>query len=206
MGSEDLNSHIQYNVMVTQSHKNKWSGCEDIRKTILRKLPIFLQGLDERLKDPSIHRQWKHKSRFLVRDCKDLKVEKRLDPRCRIYQQPEIKSEQQLEIKSECPVSAEMTTNDTSATLWLKKVDPVNMHEQVDSYFLIPYILDVFFFSVAAALCRQLLKAYKKHDVLNLMIILETEESVLKRRGYNGNCSSPICGYPFLICGSGPKW
>jgi len=51
------------------------------------------------------------------------------------------------------------------------------------------YHSDLSFFSVAVALCRLLFKTHKKHDVLSLMTILETDKEVLRRRGYDGNRS-----------------
>jgi hypothetical protein len=54
----------------------------------------------------------------------------------------------------------------------------------------------VLFVSVAVALCRLLFKNYKKHDVLNLMAILEADKEILRRLGYDGICSRLSRAYP----------
>jgi len=120
MGSDNLSNHVKYNVI--PMGYNAWPDREDIRGMILEKLPIFLHGLKHRLTNPSIHFYWEDKSRFLVRDCEDLKVEKRFE--FRYWMSP-----QQPGSKYDCPVSAEITTTNSRVTLWLKKADQADMYE-----------------------------------------------------------------------------
>jgi len=120
-GSEYLDSHIEVlDVKPRGSNGNTLPGCEKIRKMIFAKLPVFLRGLDRhRLKEPSIRLLW---SSFLVRGCKELEVEKRLNPRyCISPMHPEVYH-----------VSAEVTTDENALViLWLTHPDRVNMHEYV---------------------------------------------------------------------------
>ncbi|KAG1902642.1 uncharacterized protein F5891DRAFT_1022595 [Suillus fuscotomentosus] len=161
VGSGYLSAHIKYNVK-PDSEQHRWTRCEEVRKAILEKLPIFMHEFDEqRLKQGSVHRKWDDKSRFLVKGCKDLKVDKRLESNyC-------ISTERQRE-SNEFYVSAEITTEESGrVVLWLKKTDHLDMYD------------------VAVALCRLLFKTHKKHDVLSLMTILETDKEVLRKRGYD---------------------
>ncbi|KAG1871608.1 hypothetical protein F4604DRAFT_1768978 [Suillus subluteus] len=161
VGSGYLSAHIKYNVKPT-SEQPKWTRCEEVRRAILEKLPIFMHEFDEqRLKQGSVHRKWDDKTRFLVKGCKDLKVDKRLDSNYRIS------AERQRE-SNEFYVSAEITTEENGrVVLWLKKTEHLDMYD------------------VAVALCRLLFKTHKKHDVLSLMTILETDKEVLRKRGYD---------------------
>lgn len=163
VGSGYLSNHIQYNVKPSkESNKNNSSRCGETRKKIVENLPIFLHELDKkRLKNPSTHLYWDKESRFLVRGCKDLKVEKRLESS---FCKPLERGSENFE----CQVSAEITEEDSLVTLWLK-----DEQVAVDMY------------DVAVALCRLLFKTHKKHDVLSLMTILETDKEVLRRRGYD---------------------
>jgi hypothetical protein len=108
---------------VEPNKKHDWARCEDIRKAIVEKLPIFLHEFDtQRLKNPSLHLSWEQQSRFFVKGCKDLKVGKRLDPDCCI-------AHGCRDDNLEFPVSAEITTDAGSVTLWLKKAGNVDMYE-----------------------------------------------------------------------------
>lgn len=161
VGSGYLSAHIKYNVKPS-NEQPRWTRCEEVRTAILEKLPIFMHEFDEqRLKQGSVHRKWDDKSRFIVKGCGDLKVDKRLDSNYRIS--PEHQRE-----SYEFHVSAEITTEDSGrVVLWLKKADHLDMYD------------------VAVALCRLLFKTHKKHDVLSLMTILETDKEVLRKRGYD---------------------
>ncbi|KAG2144729.1 uncharacterized protein EDB93DRAFT_533364 [Suillus bovinus] len=145
VGSGYLSAHIKYNVKPT-SEQHKWPPCEEVRKAILEKLPIFMHEFDEqRLKQGAVHRKWDDKSRFVVKGCKDLTVDKRLE--------------------SNYCISDE--EDNGRVVLWLKKTEHLDMYD------------------VAVALCRLLFKTHKKHDVLSLMTILETDKEVLRKRGYD---------------------
>lgn len=123
VGSGYLSAHIKYNVK-PDSEQPRWTRCEEVRKAILEKLPIFMHEFDEqRLKQGSVHRKWDDKSRFLVKGCKDLKVDKRLESNyC-------ISTERQRE-SNEFYVSAEITTEESGrVVLWLKKTDHLDMYE-----------------------------------------------------------------------------
>lgn len=161
VGSGYLSAHIKYNVKPS-NEQPRWARCEEVRTAILEKLPIFMHEFDEqRLKQGSAHRKWDEKARFIVKGCGDLKVDKRLDSHYRIS--PEHQRE-----SYEFHVSAEITTEDSGrVVLWLKKTDNLDMYD------------------VAVALCRLLFKTHKKHDVLSLMTILETDKEVLRKRGYD---------------------
>lgn len=161
VGSGYLSAHIKYNVK-PDSEQTKWTRCEEVRKAILEKLPIFLHEFDEqRLKQASAHRKWDDKSRFVVKGCRDLKVDKRLDSNYRIVAECQRESHEFI-------VSAEITTEENGrVVLWLKKTESLDMYD------------------VAVALCRLLFKTHKKHDVLSLMTILETDKEVLRKRGYD---------------------
>ncbi|KAG2107834.1 hypothetical protein BD769DRAFT_1500263 [Suillus cothurnatus] len=161
VGSGYLSAHIKYNVK-PMNEQPKWTRCEEVRKAILEKLPIFMHEFDEqRLKQGSVHRKWDDKSRFLVKGCRDLKVDKKLESNYRIS------AERQRE-SNEFFVSAEITTEENGCVvLWLKKTEHLDMYD------------------VAVALCRLLFKTHKKHDVLSLMTILETDKEVLRKRGYD---------------------
>ncbi|KAG2129991.1 hypothetical protein BD769DRAFT_1453255, partial [Suillus cothurnatus] len=152
VGSGYLSAHIKYN----------WTRCEEVRKAILEKLPIFMHEFDEqRLKQGSVHRKWDDKSRMLVKGRRDLRVNKKLESNYRIS------AERQRE-SNEFFVSAEITTEENGCVvLWLKKTEHLDMYD------------------VAVALCRLLFKTHKKHDVLSLMTILETDKEVLRKRGYD---------------------
>ena len=129
MGSEYLGNHIKYNVIPKEPsmESNEITWPEDLRKEILRKLPIFLYGVDkQRLNNPSMHIYWEYKSRFVVRGCKDLKVEKRLD--FQYWMSP-----QQPGFKYVRPVSAESTTEANSPLINLWHTE-VNRADQVDMY------------------------------------------------------------------------
>jgi hypothetical protein len=70
-----------------------------------------------------MHLHWEDKTRFLVRGCQDLKVEKRLDSSYFI-------STERRGDNFEFLVSAEITTEANSpVTLWLKDADQVDMYE-----------------------------------------------------------------------------
>jgi len=123
VGSEYLSAHIKYDVK--PSGEQQKSFCEEVRKTILEKLPIFMHEFDEqRLKQGPIHLKWEDKPHFLVTGCKDLKVAKRLDSTYRIF--PDCGRE-----KNEFhDVSAEITQQENpSVVLWLKKAEHVDMYE-----------------------------------------------------------------------------
>ena len=126
MGSQYLGNYIKYNVMPgAESNDITWP--EDVRKEILAKLPIFLYGVDkQRLNKPSMHLYLEYRSRFLVRGCKGLQVEKRLD-----FQH--WMSPQQPRFKYVRLVSAEFTTeaNSPLINLWHTEVDHA---DQVDMY------------------------------------------------------------------------
>lgn len=125
MGSKYLSNHIKYNVIPSkETGRNNWPSCEKVQKAILEKLPIFLHDFDkQRLRDPSAHYGWEEESRFLVRGCRDLKVEKKLDSDYCI-------TPGRRNNNFECHVSAEITTEANSpVTLWLKKADQVDMYE-----------------------------------------------------------------------------
>jgi hypothetical protein len=109
---------------VKPRRESNWPPCDDVRNTILEKLPIFLHNFDkQRLKNPSMHLYFGYESRFLVRGCKYLKVEKRLDSNYCIS--PEHRRD-----NFESVVSAEITTEENSPiTLWLKRADQVDMYE-----------------------------------------------------------------------------
>ncbi|KAG1730664.1 uncharacterized protein EDB91DRAFT_1059251, partial [Suillus paluster] len=174
VGSAYLSNHIKYNVKPI-NEQAKWPRCEEVRRAILEKLPIFMHEFDaQRLKHGTMHLKWDHKSTFVVRGCKDLKVDKRLDSKYRVSVEPHRESNEYF-------VSAEITTEKNApVTLWLKKAELVDMYD------------------VAVALCRLLFKTHKKHDVLSLMTILETDKEILRKRGYDGNFSRPSC-YDYLI-------
>ncbi|KAG2141054.1 hypothetical protein DEU56DRAFT_797004 [Suillus clintonianus] len=161
VGSGYLSAHIKYNVKPV-SEQPKWPRCEEVRKAILEKLPIFMHEFDEqRLKKGAVHRKWNDTSLFLVKGCKELTVDKRLESGYRIS------AERQKE-STEFHVSAEITTEESGrVVLWLKKTENLDMYD------------------VAVALCRLLFKTHKKHDVLSLMTILETDKEVLRNRGYD---------------------
>jgi hypothetical protein len=103
--------------------KNDWDRCGEVRKAIVEKLPIFLHEFDEqRLKNPSLHLSWEQQSpRFLVKGCKDLNVEKRLNPNYCAVHKPH----------KDDRVSAEITTDADSSvvTLWLKEAKQDDMYE-----------------------------------------------------------------------------
>jgi hypothetical protein len=125
VGAEHLSNHIEYTVKLKEPNKkNDWTRCKEVRDAIMENLPIFLHGYDkQRLKNPSLHLDWQQQSRFFVRGCRDLNVEKRLDPHyCVTHERPE-------DI-FEFRVSAEITIDaDSSVTLWLKKVEHVDMYK-----------------------------------------------------------------------------
>ncbi|KAG1718293.1 hypothetical protein EDB19DRAFT_952071 [Suillus lakei] len=161
LGSGYLSAHITCDTKPISEQPN-WARCEEVRKAILEKLPIFMHEFDEqRLKQGAVHRKWDDKSRFLVKGCKDLKVDKRLNSNfC-------ISVERQRE-SHELYVSAETTTEENGRViLWLKQTEHLDMYD------------------IAVALCRLLFKTHKKHDVLSLMTILETDKEVLRKRGYD---------------------
>jgi hypothetical protein len=124
-GSGYLSNHITYNVKPSgEANNNDWPRCEEVRQAILEKLPIFLHQIDKRrLKNASMHHLLGDKSYFLVRDCRNLKVEKRLNSdRC-------ISRERQAN-PFEFDVSAEITTEENAhVILWLKKADRVDICE-----------------------------------------------------------------------------
>jgi hypothetical protein len=161
VGSGYLSAHIKYNVKPS-SEQPRWTRCEEVRTAILEKLPIFMHEFDaQRLKQGAAHRKWDEKSRFLVKGCKELKVDKRLESNYRISAEPQRES-------YEFYVSAEITTEESGrVVLWLKKTEQLDMYD------------------VAVALCRLLFKTHKKHDVLSLMTILDTDKEVLRKRGYD---------------------
>lgn len=106
-----------------EANKNDWPHCEEVRKDILEKLPIFLHEFDkQRLKNASMYLHWGDESRFRVRGCRDLKVEKRLDSS--YYISPELQAD-----NVEFNVSAEITDENSLVTLWLKKAEHVDMYE-----------------------------------------------------------------------------
>ncbi|KAG2138221.1 hypothetical protein BD769DRAFT_1434765, partial [Suillus cothurnatus] len=152
VGSGYLSAHIKYN----------WTRCEEVRKAILEKLPIFMHEFDEqRLKQGSVHQKWDDKSHMLVKGHRDLRVNKKLESNYRIS------AERQRE-SNEFFVSAEITTEENGCVvLWLKKMEHLDMYD------------------VAVALCCLLFKTHKKHNVLSLMTILETDKEVLRKRGYD---------------------
>lgn len=120
-----MSNRIKYNVKPSgELNKSNWTACDDVRKAILEKLPIFLHEVDkQRLKNTSTHLYLDDESRFLVRGCKDLKVEKRLDSSYCIS--PERRGD-----NSVFDVSAETTTEANSlVTLWLKRAEHVDMYE-----------------------------------------------------------------------------
>ena len=87
---------------------------------ILEKLPIFLHGLDERLKKHTMDLLQTDDSSFVVRGCEDLRVEMRLDY---LTSQDE---------KHDVYVSAEITEDDSRFTLWLAgPTGPVEKYEYV---------------------------------------------------------------------------
>jgi hypothetical protein len=125
VGAQYLSNHIKYTVKPREPHKkNDWDRCEEVREAIVEKLPIFLHEFDkQRLKNPSLHLYWEQQSRFLVRGCRDLSVEKRLDPNYCV-------THERREDNFEFLVSAESTTDaDSSVTLWLKKAEHIDMYE-----------------------------------------------------------------------------
>jgi hypothetical protein len=78
---------------------------------------------EQRLKQGSVHRKWDDKSRFLVKGCRDLKVDKKLESNYRIS------AERQRE-SNEFFVSAEITTEENGCVvLWLKKTEHLDMYE-----------------------------------------------------------------------------
>jgi hypothetical protein len=104
--------------------KHNWARCGEVREAIVEKLPIFLHEFDEqRLKKPRLHFSWEQQSSsFLVKGCRDLNVEKRLDRNYCDTHEP----------RKDDRVSAEITTDADSSvvTLWLKKAEqPVDMYE-----------------------------------------------------------------------------
>ncbi|KAG0706642.1 hypothetical protein DFH29DRAFT_900607 [Suillus ampliporus] len=161
VGSAYLSSHINYNVK-PENEQPKWPRCDEVRKAILEKLPIFMHEFDaQRLKQGPIHLKWEDKSRFVVKGCKDLKVDKRLDSKYRIAAERHIES-------NEFQVTAEITAEEHGrVVLWLKRAEHIDMYD------------------IAVALCRLLFKTHKKHDVLSLMTILETDKEILRKRGYD---------------------
>ncbi|KAJ8583084.1 hypothetical protein M405DRAFT_937426 [Rhizopogon salebrosus TDB-379] len=161
VGAGYLSNHTKYTVKPRElNKKTDWARCSDVREAIVEKLPIFLHEFDkQRLKNHSLHLYWDQQSRFLVRGCRDLSVEKRLDPNYCV-------THERREDNFEFLVSAESTTDaDSSVTLWLKKAEHIDI--------------------IVVALCRLLFKTHKKHDVLSLMTILETDKETLRRRGYD---------------------
>jgi hypothetical protein len=123
VGSGYLSAHIKYTVKPI-SEQPRWTRCEEVRTAILEKLPIFMHEFDEqRLKQGAVHRKWDEKSRFIVKGCGDLKVDKRLDSDYRIA--PERQRE-----SYEFHVSAEITTEENGrVVLWLKKAERLDMYE-----------------------------------------------------------------------------
>jgi len=125
VGSKYLSDRIIYNVK--PGRKITRPDCEEVRDRILAKLPIFLHGLDERLK-PTMHLLRKDESSFVVRGCEDLRVEKRLDY---LTSQPE-----------EHDVSAEITQDGSLFTLWINgRVEMYECVKLVSSYL---YIYNIF--------------------------------------------------------------
>jgi hypothetical protein len=126
MGAGYLSHHINYTVKPREPNKKiDWARCEEVREAIVEKLPVFLHKSDkQRLENSSLDLHWEQQSRFLVRGCKDLNIEKRLDP---IY----CVTHERREDNFKFCVSAEITTNaDASVvTLWLKKAAHVDMDE-----------------------------------------------------------------------------
>ncbi|KAG2125858.1 hypothetical protein BD769DRAFT_1640377 [Suillus cothurnatus] len=121
---------------------SKWTCCEEVRKVILEKLPIFMHEFDEqRLKQGLVHRKWDDKSRMLVKGHRDLRVNKKLESNYHIS------AEHQRE-SNEFFVSAEITTEENGCVvLWLKKTEHLDMYD------------------VAVTLCRLLFKTHKKHNM-----------------------------------------
>ncbi|KAG2028757.1 hypothetical protein BDR03DRAFT_1063982, partial [Suillus americanus] len=109
----------------------------------------------------SVHWKWDDKSHFLVKGCKNLEVDKRLDSNYRISAECQRES-------NELYVSTEITTEENGhVVLWLKKTDHLDMYD------------------VAVALCCLHFKTHKKHNVLSLMTILKMDKEVLRKRGYD---------------------
>jgi len=127
VGSKYLSDRITYNVK--PGKKVTRDDCKVFRDMILAKLPIFLHGLDERLKEPTMDLR-KDESSFIVTGCEDLKVEKILDY-SESTSDPKVHN-----------ASAEITQDGSLFTLWL--TGEVEMYEYVKLASSYLYIYNIF--------------------------------------------------------------